>query len=335
MQIKSLRIKSYRSWRVNDTASSEAIERLKKLELYDRLRREGCRAGTALEALGWSRATYYRWRRRYAMQSTAGLESRSRRPRRRRGRQWTRQHEQMVLHLRRQHPVWGKRKIWKVLSRDKGLTLSLSSVGRILSALLARGAVKPAAFYTGGRLKPKKRRVFNHHAKRWRYGHKAEKPGELMQVDHMTINFPGFTVKEFKATCPLTGFTVMRACSRATASNAVRFLRRLRRETPFKVASLQVDGGSEFMAEFEQACESLGIGLYVLPAKSPQYNGCVERANGTSRAEFYSRYNGPLTVAAINKELAGFQWHYNCYRPHDGIGLETPMGYYQQLAQAA
>ena len=44
---------------------------------------------------------------------------------------------------------------------------------------------------------------------------------------------------------------------------------------------------------------------------------------------------GPLTVAAINQKLAEYQTHYNTYRPHDGIGLLTPMEYYQQLTQAA
>ena len=34
MQTNSLRIKSYRSWTINDIASKTAIERLKKLELY-------------------------------------------------------------------------------------------------------------------------------------------------------------------------------------------------------------------------------------------------------------------------------------------------------------
>ena len=63
--------------------------------------------------------------------------------------------------------------------------------------------------------------------------------------------------------------------------------------------------------------------------------GCVERANGTSRYEFYPFYEGPLTVAAINQKLAEYQTHYNTYRPHDGIGLLTPMEYYQQLIQIA
>ena len=56
MQIKSLRVKSYRSWRINDNASGEAITRLKQLELYATLREEGCSEPTSLAAIGWSRA---------------------------------------------------------------------------------------------------------------------------------------------------------------------------------------------------------------------------------------------------------------------------------------
>ena len=42
MQIKRLRFKSYRSWALNDSAGAEALMRLKQLELYDKLRGEGC-----------------------------------------------------------------------------------------------------------------------------------------------------------------------------------------------------------------------------------------------------------------------------------------------------
>ena len=38
MQTKSLRIQSYQSWTISDTASSAAIARLKKIELHDKLK---------------------------------------------------------------------------------------------------------------------------------------------------------------------------------------------------------------------------------------------------------------------------------------------------------
>ena len=41
MQIKSLRVKSYRSWRIDDNTSAEALGRLKQLDWVERLRRGG------------------------------------------------------------------------------------------------------------------------------------------------------------------------------------------------------------------------------------------------------------------------------------------------------
>ena len=72
---------------------------------------------------------------------------------------------------------------------------------------------------------------------------------------------------------------VSRVFSRATAFNASRFLDAVVDALPVPLRSIQVDGGSEFMAEFEDACQRLGIELHVLPPRRPQWNGRVERAN--------------------------------------------------------
>lgn len=50
---------------------------------------------------------------------------------------------------------------------------------------------------------------------------------------------------------------------------------------------MQVDGGSEFAAGFEQACQQLGFRLFVLPPRSPKLNGHVERAHRTHTEEFH------------------------------------------------
>ena len=136
MQIKSLRIKSYRSWRIDDNTSAEALGRLKQLEWVERLRGEGCSEVTSLAVVGWSRATYYRWLKRYREAGLKGLESGTRAPRGRRVCQWTKQQAQQVLHLRKRYPLWGKRKLWRVLVRERGWTLSESTVGRIVARLV-------------------------------------------------------------------------------------------------------------------------------------------------------------------------------------------------------
>ncbi|MFI4894225.1 MAG: helix-turn-helix domain-containing protein [Phycisphaerales bacterium JB058] len=335
MQIQSLRLRAYRSWCVDDSTPPEAVERLKKLETILVLREESCSLETALSVVAWSRATFYRWYARFRDHGLAGLIARSRRPHRSRPREWTKAQEQAVWHLRRRFPSWGKVTLWKILSRDHGLTLSCSTVGRILAKGVRLGRVVPCAFYYGRVKNKRQRRLSDRYAKRWRYRMKAGQPGELVQIDHMSVSLAlEHEVKEFTAVCPVFKQMVIKAYRRATALNARDFLRTVIGSLPFPLRSIQVDGGSEFMAEFEAACAEFEIPLYVLPPKRPQYNGCVERANGTSRAEFYPFYDGPLTIKAINRALLEYQRLYNDYRPHRSLDLMT-LNEYLRMRTAA
>ena len=316
--------------------SAVVIDRVQKLERYQYLReQENCsRAGAAL-AVGVSYRTINRWRQALLTQGLRGLEPKSKRPKHRRQRQWTRQHVLLVRKLRHQYPTWSKRKIWKVLTREGHINFSISTVGRILHHLRRRGQILPASYYLSGRIKPCRRRTFTGHAQRWQPDQQTRTPGEMVQVDHMTFSRDGITLKDFKAICPLTSLGTVKVYSRATAGTATDFLKTMLRELPFRVRSIQVDGGSEFMAGFERACQALGIELRVLPPRSPKLNGYVERFNGTARAEFYSQYEGDLTATALNREMAEWVHHYNHYRPHDSRNLETPMAYYQAMPQTA
>jgi len=74
---------------------------------------------------------------------------------------------------------------------------------------------------------------------------------------------------------------------RATSLAAAHFLDALVDRMPFPIAALQVDGGSEFAAEFETACQQRNLPLFVLPPRSPKLNGQVERSHRTHHEEFY------------------------------------------------
>ena len=97
---------------------------------------------------------------------------------------------------------------------------------------------------------------------------------------------------------------------------------------PYKIRSIQVDGGSEFMADFETECERLAIPLIVLPPSRPKYNGGVERGNRTFREDFYDE---PAILAdsigALRFDLKKAVTKYNTYRPHHALKGRTPMEY--------
>ena len=69
MNMESMRIRSYRSFKVDEhvpaTAAGMRTEhweaRYRTLKAYDRLRAAGCDEGVALEQLGISRRMRYRW----------------------------------------------------------------------------------------------------------------------------------------------------------------------------------------------------------------------------------------------------------------------------------
>ena len=142
MQQKRLWPKAYLNLPVDETTSSEAIDRRKKIDQYRQMRAQGLPEDLALEFIGWSRAKYYRLQSLFEKQGLKGLAPKSRRPHKVRPRQWSREEEQQVLALRREHPVWGK----AILTRDHGLTLSESTVGRILSKAIRLNWIKPCVW---------------------------------------------------------------------------------------------------------------------------------------------------------------------------------------------
>ena len=79
---------------------------------------------------------------------------------------------------------------------------------------------------------------------------------------------------------------------------AAGYLDTILERTPFAVQVIRVDGGSEFMADFEDACRERGVKLFVLPPRSPKLNGHIERAQRTHKEEFY----WPSTGNARRKE---------------------------------
>lgn len=155
--------------------------------------------------------------------------------------------------------------------------------------------------------------------------HPVAQPGDLVQVDTMRLTpLPGVERRRFTAVDVVSRYGVVGVRSCATAGTARDFLADLHDRLPFPLKAIQVDGGSEFMAEFEAACQEAGIALFVLPPRSPKLNGRVERTNGTSRREFWELYAGDLDLPPLQAALRAWEEHYNHVRPHQALGYQTP-----------
>ena len=308
-------------------ASREAKRRQAVLDWHQE---HGRSVSLTARHFGYSRSTIYELLKR-SKPGGPGLEDRSRRPRRVRQPTWSAELEARVLKLRLENPRWGKDTLTPILRRE-GTDVSVSMVGRILAKLKRDGKLLPATtadpnIHSMSYMRP--------YARRKPRDYMPEMPGDLVQVDSADIRWTGLAqgYKHFSARDFISRWDVLGVYGRATATSAAGFLEELLARMPFTVRAIQVDGGSEFKAEFEAACQAKGLDLFVLPPRSPKLNGRVERAQRTHKEEFYQVIEPPDSLADLRPQLLLQEQRYNTYRPHHALGFKTPQEWLLAFAE--
>src|SRR5919109_3625656 len=281
MQIRGLHRAIYRgallASRLEAQERSDEAQRRDAVARWRQAHRDGLPVKAAARAVGQALAKLYRW------EKNARLKPK--RPRATRKTTWTTELVHAVEALRLDEPMWGRAKI-VVKLREQGFKTSEATVGRIIAHLVKRGLVEPVPTIRKA-AKTRKWSAKRRFAERLPKNLKPTEPGQIVQLDTVYVTLaPGKHVKHFTAYDPVARWTAAAAFERATATSAALFLDKLQADMPFPVRGIQVDGGSEFMAEFEQACQHRQIKLYLLPPKSPEINGAVERCNSAWRYEF-------------------------------------------------
>lgn len=332
MQIRYLH--GYQNYQINKVRISPnhpiALKRWDALERFEQALSKGLSSCDAAQIVGIPKSTLYRWKARKSknLQSLVPL---SKRPQHLRESRVSKAFQKRILELRREHPTWGKRKINWILKQE-GTLASESTVGRIITELIQRHSIPSAqlaAQRAGHRAKSKRP-----YAIRLKRGQRLQgaAPGDVIQVDHMSVPMSaGPVIKHFNAVCTVSRWNVAEAFTVASAKSAKNFIDKLVQEAPFRIRQIQVDGGSEFMAEFEEECQQRGISLAVLAPKSPKLNGHVERINGTWRSDFYDLFDLPTSLKELRPMLNDFTDSYNWDRPHESLGLQTPQHFLEGL----
>ncbi len=289
------------------------------LRRHEEARAQGLTALAAANVVGVPYRNILRWAGALNG-NAANLVARSRRPRRLGvPAKCTNDLARQVAELRDAH-AWGKNKIAAFL-RQRGADVSAATVGRVLTRLLRDREVEPirAGKRNAPRAKPRKRP--------WaRRAKPAEprKPKDLLQADTLFVRVgKRKCLAVIFAIDTLTRRVWAAVAERATAAAATGLLAEVCHDgTP---AAIQVDGGAEFHAEFEDACAERGIALHVLPPRSPKLNAIIESFNGTFRRECLNRLDEPpADVAGLAKIVRSFLAVYHNLRPHRALGWRTP-----------
>ena len=303
----------------------ESQQRLAWMDFY---RAHGQNARLTCRHFGISPDTFYRWKRRFRQRDLSSLDNISRRPHHLRKPTTLVKVVDRIRFWREKYPRWGKEKIRVLLETHDHINTSVSTVGRVLKRLLAKGVIR----------EPEKlRRLRGRHrvqrpwARRKPKEYAALAPGDIVQVDTLDREIlPGLRRKQFTARDSVSKYDVVRAFSAASSRCAKTFLDTMNQRMPFTVKAIQVDGGSEFMGEFETECQARGIQLFVLPPRSPKLNGCVERANRTCDEEFYQVQEVAMDLESHNQQLQRWEQTYNYVRPHQALKYLTPAEFYNR-----
>jgi len=133
-----------------------------------------------------------------------------------------------------------------------------------------------------------------------------------------------------------TRWVFLRIYPDQTEASSVDFLQRLIKVSPIKIVKLLTDNGSQFTDRFtskakapsgnhlfDRSCVSLGIEHRLIPPRTPQMNGMVERFNGRiSELVKQTRFR---SAAELETTLHDYLQAYNHHIPQKALGFQSPV----------
>jgi putative transposase len=273
------------------------------------------------DVYGISRQTGYKWFARFASEGAAGLVERSRAPHSR-PHALDREVAELLVATRQRHPTWGPRKVVAWLSaRGHDELPAVSTAGDLFRR---RGLVKERGRPSRPHRPPADRRA------------PCDAPNDVWSVDFKGQFRLGNGVLCYPLTIGDVFSRYMFECRALPSTELVpvrKSFERLFREFGLPIA-MRSDGGTPFSAATAGGLTrlsvffvKLGIHLDVIDPGRPDQNGRHERFHRTLKAE---TIRPPAKdMRAQQREFNTFLDEYNDERPHEGIGMQTPLSVYR------
>lgn len=301
--------------------SREARTRVKWFDHYTRCGNvsQTCRY------FGISRKTFHKWKQRYSPYHLPSLESHPRKPKRFRSSKIPVLTVSLVKQLRTRYPYYSKYKLAVILRRDQGVTLSASSVGRIIA--------KYQLFFKSP-YPSKKKRYASARAIERRHvppGYALAEPGDLVESDTKHLPFLGAKRYAFVAVdCVGKGAVIELSRTPSSAKNAA-LVRKAQAAFPFPVKAWENDNGPENLKDFHATLEASAIPQYFAYPYCPDDKPYVERLIGTLEREFIQQGNLVCDIGEQQRRIDRWLEEYHGFRPHQSLGYLTPNEYYQKV----
>lgn len=297
--------------------SKEAKQRLKWIDYYGKAKN----IALVCRHFGITRSLFYKWYNRYERLGLKGLEDKSKRPKTFRQSEIPLGHIDLIRKLRQKYPYYSKYKLAVILERDFGITLSNSSIGRIIKKydLFFRSPYRSKR----DRLKYKRMRL----PKEFR----AAKPGDLIQSDTKHIPFFGpkryfYVIKD----C-LTKMVSIQVSSSISSKQSRLAFENVKRHIPYPIENINTDNGSENLKELVKYCDDNGINHYFSRPRTPKDNSFVENMIGTIEREFIQQGKLTFEIKEQQKLIDQYLEEYHKFRPHQALGYLTPYEYYEKI----
>lgn len=293
-----------------------------KLKVLDWYHTHGENISLTARHFGQTRKTVRVWKKELKEQGPAGLNEKSRAPKKRPVPQTSPGSVLRICTIRKQYPAWSKYKIREILKREYGITLSASTVGRVLKR---RGCINP-------KKSEKRRRAALHPRARFPHGFSIKAAGDMIQIDTKHIMLPGGgKLYQFTAIDILTKVRILRIFPSQSSRNGAKFLKECVGSFPFDIRTIQTDNGAPFLKEFEKLCAELDMPHYFIYPHCPKQNAYVERSHGSDEREFYQRGNVWQDRKKMDEVLRVWQDTWNNFRPHEALDYKTPNQYFEEL----
>ena len=284
------------------------------------------------EAFDVSRRTLFRWQKGLNLThgKLEGLNALSTSPKKRNKRIVDERVIAYVIDQRKLHYRIGKKKLAVLIKEEFGITYSESKIGRILGDLkkkeLLPAYVRLSLNGRTGKLHEKQQR----RRKKLRIkDYRPDKAGDLVQVDTVVKFINGIKRYIVTAIDVESDFAFALGYKSLSSATARDFMQKLEEVAPFKITRVQTDNGLEFEKYFRDYLNQRYILHFHNYPRCPRMNAYIERFNRTIQEQFINWHSYDLSenISKFNQDLIDWLLWYNTKRPHESLGMVSPLRY--------